>query len=533
MVLSTVLGASVLLSACSTNKEAPEPTAGQNQPSPPNQSVKPAREKMSLNFFLGGDANAVLPAGDDDFIKKTIEQKFNVELKIDTMPFNEDRKNKLYARIAAGDIPDMFLSVGNESIDLAKQGVFADLSKYVTPQKMPNYFKWVTEDEVKRFQLKGSFVRAPRPVEKRGQWSYWIRKDWLDKLQLNMPTNYDELTNVMRAFAKKDPDGNGKDDTYGFTLAGDGKNIPYMFPQFKKHGLIGTGFVDANGEFHDSTSDPKAGAVIDDIRVWIKEGLLDPDWYLSSGAKVYEKFAQGKVGMVWGSGAKAIAFESEPSSYYNMLKKVVPTAEIVPFNPFPNDPVWVEDLMTLPFLINVKLEKEPAKMERIIEILDWLCSEEGFLLTSYGQEGKHFTRSGKEITLKPDAIKTDIIDKGNFLSIWGFMVPGPTTTSGEPLGIKVVDPRMTDRDRKILDTLKTYKFGQGFGTSVVPPEGVNTADVRKRLNELLSKMLFEDKDSSNWPKYREELMTTYKGKQLFDAYVQQMRAVGLKVNDFK
>ena len=43
-----------------------------------------------------------------------------------------------------------------------------------------------------------------------------IRKDWLDKLGLKVPTTTDELMAVMKAFTFNDPDGNGKADTYGY-----------------------------------------------------------------------------------------------------------------------------------------------------------------------------------------------------------------------------------------------------------------------------------------------------------------------------
>ena len=42
-----------------------------------------------------------------------------------------------------------------------------------------------------------------------------IRKDWLDKLGLKVPKTTDEFFEVMKAFTFKDPDGNGKNDTYG------------------------------------------------------------------------------------------------------------------------------------------------------------------------------------------------------------------------------------------------------------------------------------------------------------------------------
>ena len=43
----------------------------------------------------------------------------------------------------------------------------------------------------------------------------WIRQDWLDKVDMEIPTTLDELHDVLVAFVNEDPDGNGIKDTYG------------------------------------------------------------------------------------------------------------------------------------------------------------------------------------------------------------------------------------------------------------------------------------------------------------------------------
>jgi putative aldouronate transport system substrate-binding protein len=53
------------------------------------------------------------------------------------------------------------------------------------------------------------------------------------------------------------------------------------------------------------------------------------------------------------------------------------------------------------------------------------------------------------------------------------------------------------------------------------------------MRKVVSKMLLEDKDSSQWPAYRDELMGKYKGKDIFDAYAQQVSKVQGKTYTFK
>jgi multiple sugar transport system substrate-binding protein len=47
-----------------------------------------------------------------------------------------------------------------------------------------------------------------------------IRKDWLDRLHLQVPTTWDEVEAVAKAFTTADPDGDGKADTYGIDVPG-------------------------------------------------------------------------------------------------------------------------------------------------------------------------------------------------------------------------------------------------------------------------------------------------------------------------
>ena len=51
-----------------------------------------------------------------------------------------------------------------------------------------------------------------------------IRTDWLKKLGLEAPTTWQEMLSVAKAFATRDPDGDGKADTYGMVVPGSAQN---------------------------------------------------------------------------------------------------------------------------------------------------------------------------------------------------------------------------------------------------------------------------------------------------------------------
>lgn len=506
------------LSACSSQADPSEELGDGDE----------AGEKMTLSWFIPVDqATTVLP--ESDFVRETVEEKFNVALDITYMPFGEDRDNQLNVQIASGETPDMFVPTGTASQTYALDGILADMTPFVSPETMPHYFNWIDETELERYAIENGFVRAPVPFARNVYRSYYIRKDWLDNLGLEMPSSYEEMMDVMRAFTFDDPDGNGKNDTYGMSAAGNGTSISWDLPQWIHNDLIGA-FMVEDESFIDVQSDPRVEGVINDAVDMIEEGIIDPDWFLNEGTEHVDRAAQGKVGIVLGA-IEDFAFDANPNSLINKTKAINPEAEWVPFNPFPDKPgVWTENLPDTPFVFPASLaEESPEKIERTVEILDWLASEEGFLLSHYGIEGTHYTREGNTITLNPEAIQQDIVEQGNFLDVYDFFTPNEP----EVLGLEVIDPRMTDRDRQIEETVKSYPKIPSIGTNVAPPEGYNLADFRAKMSEYHLQMLFDEKSGDNWPKYREELMTEYDGKAVFQAYVEQIRAAGIEVKDFE
>ncbi|MCU6712491.1 extracellular solute-binding protein [Paenibacillus sp. J5C_2022] len=521
-MIAPLLIMALLFTACSSggngggnNQQNDPPAASNAGGNSQNEQKEEKKEKIKLRWFVNGWNNTSLPSEDKDFVLKAIEEKFNVDLDLQYMTWGQEYQSKLNTMIASGDIPDVFYMGGMESNTYIKDGVARDIKDWVTPERMPNYFKhWVTEADLAAYQVQDAFKRAPVPYAKKKYRSYYVRKDWLDKLELDMPQTYEDMVNVMKAFTEQDPDGNGKNDTYGYTTYGNGSQVNMEFPAYLHNGLIGPFMID-NGQFVDTRTDKRIQQVLDDVRALLP--YTDPDWLLNKGAQAVEKATQGKVGIVFSIGTKT-AMDSDPNGIQTKTKSVtgVDSVDWQPFHPWKDTGVWAEESPGNPFLISSKTTDD--KVERSLEIMDWLAGEEGFLLTRYGQEGVHYKRDGNKLEIIKDAYQKDIVDNGNFIDIYGWFTP----RTPEVFGLEEVDPEMTERDKVIADKVKSYKFLPHIGTSLVVKEGMDLGSLRKKMNEYQVQVLYEDKDASSWPKYREELMTTYGGKDIFTYYAEQV-----------
>lgn len=527
-----------LTTACSDSgsrktESTGKPTDSGQQSTSPQSSKAP---KVSLRWLvpLATDtSNAMLPSVDKDFVKKAIDEKFNVDLKIEYLNGGSDYSNKLNVMLAGGDVPDLFIAGGLESQKYGLDGQLADLTSFVSQQTMPNYFKLVRQDELDAFQLKGMKLNRPiLPFLRNSYASWYIRQDWLDKLGLQKPKNMSELLDVMRKFTNGDPDGNGKKDTYGFTAAASGTTIPFDFPQWLDNGFVAD-FQIANNLFVDNRSDLGVQKVIQDVINMNSEGIIDPDWFLQKNPAQYDKAASGKAGIFF-TGDKIAGLEGVANSVQARTKALDPKANWQPLNPFPDKKaIWKNGVPEIAFLFGKTVaEKKPENIKRSIEILNWLAGEEGYLLTHYGQEGKHYKKTGNRIELNSDAYENDITKQGNWLGIYRFFTPEEPAV----LGLEIIDPRISERDRAILKTVASFPKHDALPpVSLLPPAGIAIGDFRKEMYRLHVSMVFEDKSANKWPQYREELMTKFKGREIFQSYTNQINDVlkGTKLNDFK
>lgn len=136
----------------------------------------------------------------------------------------------------------------------------------------------------------------------------WIRQDWLDNLGLEAPTTMEEFEQVMDAFTNDDPNGNGKDDTFGFSFsARDGFNnwmsdVGFVFGAYTGKFLPGQYQEDEDGTLKYGSVQPGIKEGLEKLSEWFDKGYLDKELAVLDAGKAAEAFIQGKSGMIAGPG---------------------------------------------------------------------------------------------------------------------------------------------------------------------------------------------------------------------------------------
>jgi putative aldouronate transport system substrate-binding protein len=353
-----------------------------------NDSEKASSKKVDINGKAEISWSPILytATAPTDVVISKIEEATKTKLTFNWIP-DSTKDERMIAAIASGELSDIVTLSGlttNSSIRQAlKSGVFWEISKYL--DEYPN-LKQISEDRRTAASIEGNLYGVPFQKDlARG--GVLIRKDWLDKLGLKVPTNLDELYEVAKAFTEKDPDGNGKDDTFGWS---DRNELRYgSFKTLSSYFGVPNGWaVDESGKFTPEHETQAYKETMNYSRDLYKNGYIDKDFAVTSKDDQLQKFAQGKAGIY--AGLISITQLQNMAAGINNNIEIVPTNKIA--GPDGEYRIWsegngVNGLLAFP---KSAVESE-AELKRVLKFVDDLISEDVFMLMTGGIKEKHYT----------------------------------------------------------------------------------------------------------------------------------------------
>ncbi len=149
--------------------------------------------------------------GQDEFIDE-YQRLTNIDLNI-IQPPHQQYMDKLLVSFSEIDSPDICEILPEYLPYFVTQKYAVLLNDYV---KNSEYIDSYFDEFLDNYKaLNGDLYGFPARDD--GGCVTYIRKDWLDNLNLEIPTTWDEFYNVLYQFTYGDPDGNGVDDTRGYT----------------------------------------------------------------------------------------------------------------------------------------------------------------------------------------------------------------------------------------------------------------------------------------------------------------------------
>ncbi|SDE25297.1 putative aldouronate transport system substrate-binding protein [Paenibacillus sp. UNCCL117] len=507
------IGAAVLLAGVTACASKDKP-ADADDPKP-SASSEPSKSKVSMKI-MGNFASSNL-SETDKLLVQSIEKATNTEIKFDIPPAT-GYTERLQLSLTTGDYPDVvwFPSPNDAAfLKALKDGVILPIDDYLKNAENIKKYSYDVSWDALRVNNDGKIYGIPRTTVIRSD-GYWLRKDWLDKLNIKLPDNneitLDQMIEIMRKFSKEDPDGNGKHDTYGFgTAAGVDKSMKPIFQN--ELGLYGWQ-KSSGGEYsymnpqYDLSSDQYTKALELSAKLF-KEGLIDPDSPSIDGTKTLERFQSGKTGAIDG-------FAGHYETFLNAGKKINPKFELA-YVFVKNEQGEMKGLGQgtglWGFWAITRNAKDP---QRVVNVFDYMLSDKGWETIYTGVEGHDYkVENNKRTYVEPPLetfVRKNMVRRANDYMF--FINPAMS----EELKQKLV-PNIEKAVKRIVMS-KDRDFTPAIAKT--PPY----LDFNKKFSEVTTKIIIGDAQPSEYKKVLQDWNTKFGKTYLkeMNDYIAQMES---------
>jgi putative aldouronate transport system substrate-binding protein len=394
-----------------SNKEAEE-VAIEELPEPGDYS-KELTLHLSGSFTRG-------KIEDGNWVQKKLEEMFNIKIKntkVDT--WNQDEVSLL---VASGDIPDTFaFTAGTQTpLEMYESGLTRVIPKEMLQKYAPRYSKMLDDNppgwEMNLAPGKDDEYTALIGLQSHTEgliWAPTFRLDWLENLGIDPPGEIEpvgpsdgrerifftdkaytleEVEEILLAFTFDDPDGNGKNDTYGLS--------PYNNQLHWATTLMGA-FGVAPG-YNLLEDDKLVAAEISNkykdalklLAKWYDMGVIDPEWTTLDVNKSWEKYKQGKIGYYTAqSGYIAMDDWAITRAPQNLIVKdpnvkLLATAPEIGPNGQQGEAAW-NPVNLLGGAFHISKDVTDEELARILQVFDYINFDNEARWTLYGEVGTH------------------------------------------------------------------------------------------------------------------------------------------------
>jgi len=295
------------ISACGGGGE--EDPGNTNIPEGPFGKYEPGITLTSVRD-IPNPAVVKYPDGDDvenNVWTRAIKEEMGINVKYEWTVDSSQYATRLNTMMASKQFPDFFYLTASQFQSLVEEGMLADLSGHYDKYGSDDLKRVYTEggdNAIKSATVDGKLMALPWiSMAKEDTQMLWVRTDWLQKLNLKMPETMDELIDVAIAFATRDPDGNGKNDTFGLPVNGDTYGgLMWHKGFFNGYGSYPLAWVENNGKLQYGSTLPGTREALLKLQQMYKrkDNTIELEFINKTYFSLYDKLATGKYGIVYG-----------------------------------------------------------------------------------------------------------------------------------------------------------------------------------------------------------------------------------------
>ena len=448
----------------------------------PNESPKTAEKKydkeVTVTVARRGDVRIV----DEDLFAPVLKEKFNLVLDvIDINP--SDFVTKMNLSFASGEQPDVNTAQRPEFMlsEWTEAGYLRGYTMDELKELVPSFVDHYTDEEwdvvwptISHSDNKAYYLPSRRADVMNMAWLY--RKDTFEELGLTFPESTDGLIDVMRA------------------IKGKTGRIPYVAASSDNVLWAFTGFLQAFGMPELTARDL---SYVDPI-----SGEFEPYAFTSEKFREHTKFMNQlyKEGLIWQEFATGTTDQvnAMKSQGHNYIQWGYPDKIDTEYNRFSqnadpgaewdwatvmlsNDPSAGTFFKAGPFHaadgFAFSTDADDEAIDRFMDYMDWLYTEEGMAIRTYGFEGVTYTKEGDNYVFM-DQMTSPIKSEGKTVANYGVVSMG------------MQHPNLNSYYKPYLDELaNTFMNRDGYYYHVAPvlrftdEESSKLADIQVSLTQ--------------------------------------------------
>lgn len=441
---------------------------------------------------------------DNALVLESLQKAGGIQIEAVAIP-NEAYKDRINLMIAAGEEFDGMNIVGYASdyTSLLERDAIIPLNDLLEKYG-PNIKKVMADGLYSCTDKEGRIWALPRSEKFPEGYVPSIRKDWLDKLGMKMPTTLKEIEIYLEAVKTRDPNGNGQADEYGFVP----DNLLYGMSNFAPF------FIDANcsslGPNSDQVEkylDKKTGKVLpvyahpnfrkmlELMRVWYQKGYMPKEIHVLKTTQINDLKSSNRAGMTAGWYSTGIrAATNIPGAQY---EPIPPLKDALMISAWPSNPKFAAQTVIM------KTSKNAAFL---IKYFDWMLSDpQNLAMAQFGLEGTHWKWADKGNN-QVELIKDAIAKYDQYYALANLFYRGIMPD------IKVSpDSKIEYEYQRHIDIIRGFKMKYPFDSHIpykmqgTPAENL-TGDGVTLMNEGMIKYIIGTMNDQDWDKAVETFM---------------------------
>lgn len=317
-IMALSLAGCLVLTGCNKQQTEKTDTAEHTQEWKTAETTPFGRYPEEVIYTLGkmtGMNNSNLPKGDtyeDNGYTRYLKKQLNIQNKdVFEAGENDNYQETVSMTIASRELPDVMVVNDMDMLQLlVDNDLIEDLTQVYedcTSSRIKDIYNSYGSEILDNVTFNGKLMALPETNIDDGPSLCWLRKDWMDKLDLDAPETVEDVENIVHEFVQKDPGGNGKGETVGLVCddeltGGCGYSYEYQndiifasFGAFPKQWIY-----NKDGEVVYGSVQNEAKAALGKLRQMYQQGTLDNNFLMRESSNIIELIVSGRCGSFFG-----------------------------------------------------------------------------------------------------------------------------------------------------------------------------------------------------------------------------------------